>query len=461
MNTAVKKFLPKRSLGAKAILVCALSLLMTIPALFVGWLIHDRTERSESVVYEVGQLRGGEQRLLGPLLAVPYERKINKDTTTRGYYYLFPKSGTFDAKVTSETLKRSIFEVPVYETETQFTADFDISDIRLDEPNLALGWDRAEIIMGAHDLRGARGKPEIKIGDKTYALNPAGGSTVSAYKKHNRYAAMESTAAGPTVIGATPHTVNWAVMNAPIDLDEVGKVFTATADLRFTGSQSLAIAPYGMATEGQMTADWPHPSFKGGFLPETRDITDNGFTANWQIPFVARGMPQVVEGASLNTLNNRSMTVEFVRANNPYKNVGRSLKYAIVFIGLVFLTFFLFEAMGDTRVHAAQYIMIGLGQVVFYLLLLSISEFWGFDLAFIIAATATVALISAYAGWTFGTRRRGLTAFLVFAGLYGLIYVLMRLEDYALLVGAVVTFLAIATAMILTRNINWYGDDNG
>jgi inner membrane protein len=137
--------------------------------------------------------------------------------------------------------------------------------------------------------------------------------------------------------------------------------------------------------------------------------------------------------------------------------VGRSLKYAVMFVGLVFLAYFLFETTARRRVHPAQYILIGLAQLIFYLLLLSIAEQWGFDLAFLIAAGATVGLISAYAGWVFESRRQGLIALVAFTFLYGLIYILMRLEDYALLVGAVTSFAAIAAVMFFTRKLNWYG----
>ena len=132
-----------------------------------------------------------------------------------------------------------------------------------------------------------------------------------------------------------------------------------------------------------------------------------------------------------------------------------------MFIGLVFLAYFLFESMARRRVHPAQYVLIGLAQLIFYLLLLSIAERVGFDLAFLVSAGATVALISAYAGWVFESRRQGLIALAAFSTLYVLIYVLMRLEDFALLVGALTSFAAIAAVMYFTRGIDWYGVTSG
>jgi inner membrane protein len=135
----------------------------------------------------------------------------------------------------------------------------------------------------------------------------------------------------------------------------------------------------------------------------------------------------------------------------------RSLKYAVMFVGLVFLTFFVFEALSGSRVHPAQYLQIGSAQMVFYLLLLSLSEYVGFDWAFAAAASATVLLMALYAGAAFKSRLRGLQALFVFSAVYGLIYLLMRLEDFALLAGSIASFLGLAGAMYLTRNLDWYG----
>jgi inner membrane protein len=150
------------------------------------------------------------------------------------------------------------------------------------------------------------------------------------------------------------------------------------------------------------------------------------------------------------------MGVSFIEVADPYQSVNRSLKYAVLFIGLLFLTYFVFETTTGKRVHPAQYVLVGIAQIIFYLLLLSLAERVGFDVAFLVAGSATVALLSTNAGWVFGSRMQGARALLVFALLYTLIYLLLRLEDNALLVGAVASFLAICAAMYFTRNIDWY-----
>jgi len=165
-------------------------------------------------------------------------------------------------------------------------------------------------------------------------------------------------------------------------------------------------------------------------------------------------------------VNERSQRTEFAARQagsqttnrvDSYRSVNRALKYILLFEGLIFLTYFVFEATQRRRVHFAQYILVGVAQIIFYLLLLSIAELSGFDIAFLIAGSATVLLLSVNANWIFASRLQGVRAFVVFTLLYSMIYTLLRLEDYALLVGAVASFVAVATAMYFTRSIDWYG----
>jgi inner membrane protein len=258
--------------------------------------------------------------------------------------------------------------------------------------------------------------------------------------------------------GFYPSSVR-SMVSAPLGwiLPPAAGPLQADAQLRISGAQRVSIAAFAKDTEITMTGDWPSPSFDGGFLPDEREVRDDGFSAKWRIPFLARGAPSVGPDLSFDTLINTSPGATLVDPGNPYQSVERALKYAPMFIGLVFLTYFLFEATSRVRAHPAQYVLVGLAQTVFYMLLLSISEVAGFNLGFIIAATATVLTLSFYAGSVFGSRAAMLKALAVFTTLYALIYVLMRQEDYGLLVGSVAAFLAIAGTMWMTRNLDWYG----
>jgi inner membrane protein len=206
-----------------------------------------------------------------------------------------------------------------------------------------------------------------------------------------------------------------------------------------------------------MQGDWPNPSFDGGFLPTSHTITDHGFTAEWSVPYIARGVGAEGTAAAIHALDATGLGVSFVELADPYQSVNRSLKYLPLFLGLVFLSYFVFEVTTGKRIHPAQYVLVGVAQVIFYLLLLSFAERMGFDFAFLLGGAATVALLSVNAGWIFASRPQGLRALGVFSLLYALIYVLMRLEDDALLVGAIASFAAVAAVMYFSRDIDWYG----
>jgi inner membrane protein len=226
--------------------------------------------------------------------------------------------------------------------------------------------------------------------------------------------------------------------------------------LRFSGAQRIAILAYGKTTHLSIQGDWPSPGFDGGFLPISRSVSANGFSADWSIPFIARGVRAEGTGDSVNGLDATALGVSFIEVADPYQSVNRSLKYVLLFLGLLFLSYFIFEVTTGKRVHPAQYLLVGIAQIIFYLLLLSLAERIGFDLGFLVAGAATVILLSANAGWIFRTRTQGIRALAVFTLLYGLIYMLLRLEDNALLVGAIASFAAVAGAMYFTRFIDWY-----
>jgi inner membrane protein len=233
--------------------------------------------------------------------------------------------------------------------------------------------------------------------------------------------------------------------------------FTVTSNLRFSGAQRIAVIAYGKTTHLTAQGDWPSPGFDGGFLPVSRTVSSSGFTADWSVPFIARGVRAEGQSDTIAGLDGTALGVSFIEVADPYQSVSRSLKYVPLFLGLVFLSYFIFEVTTGKRVHPAQYVLIGVAQIIFYLLLLSLAERIGFDIGFLIASTATVILLSSNAGWIFTSRLQGVRALAIFTCVYLLIYMLLRLEDNALLVGAIASFLAIAAAMYFTRGIDWYG----
>ncbi len=431
-----------RSMGVKLILVCGLALLMTIPAFFVGGLVEDRTQRAADVIREISSHVGGQQTFLGPTLAIPYDIPplSPADHARHGTYLVFPARASATIKTATEERRRSLFKVPVFQADLKLEAAFDLTGVPATAPQGAeLDWNRAEIIVGVSDARGALADAILTTDGKTSTLVPAENATISTGGDQSERIKL-------TLFGSRAEGL--AKPNAQ---------FSVTSQLKFSGAQRIAVLAYGKTTHVSVQGDWPSPGFDGGFLPVNRTVSSNGFTAEWSVPFIARGVPAEGQAATLTGLDATALGVSFIEVADPYQSVNRSLKYALLFLGLLFLSYFVFEVTTGKRVHPAQYVLVGIAQIIFYLLLLSIAERIGFGAGFLIAGAGTVALLSSNAAWVFSSRVQGLRALVIFSLLYSLIYLMLRLEDNALLVGAFTSFLAVAAAMYFTRGIDWYG----
>ena len=436
--------------GGKALLVCALAVLMAIPGLFVFGLVADREHRASTVAAEISALQGGAQQVLGPVLVAPYQIPGDAKTApVSGWYVVSPEQGQVAVKVHGSPLHRGIFDVPVYEATADIDARFAPPPKAVNLPaSASVDWSRAKVVVGFSDLRGAKA-------DIVGSFAGPAATTALAFTPSS-----DVNLGAPSSPGAPAANSGFGLITAPaaaIVASPTGGDFKVA--LRFTGAERLSVMPFAKSTTVKVAGDWRSPSFDGGFLPETRQTKGDSFSASWSVPFIARGLADhaTEESLSLSALGGKDLGVTFVPANNPYQSVMRALKYAVMFVGLVFLTFFVFEALSGRRLHPAQYVLIGLAQMVFYLLLLSLSEYIGFDLAFAAAAVATVGLIGLYAGAAFRSGVYRAQALAIFAAIYGLIYLLMRLEDFALLAGSLASFVGLATAMYLTRDIDWYG----
>ena len=431
-----------RSLGVKLFVVCALALVMLIPALLVNGLVEERTSREAQVIGEVSAHVGGQQTFLGPTLAIPYTvPRTATELPTHGMYLVFPKQASATIKTTTEERRRSLFKVPVFQADAKFDASFELTDVPTALPQSAeLDWSRAEVLVGVSDARGALADATLTLDGKTSTFVPAQVSQNMAIGE-NPGAQLRLTLFGSRIDGAA----------------KPGAQFKVSSALRFSGAQRVAVLAYGKTTHVTSEGDWRSPGFDGGFLPVNRSVSNSGFTAEWSVPFIARGVRAEGESNTITGLGETGLGVSFIEVADPYQSVNRALKYVPLFLGWVFISYFIFEVTTGKRVHPAQYLLIGIAQVIFYLLLLSLAERIGFDVGFLMASAATVTLLAANAAWIFSTRAQGFRAFAIFGCLYGLIYLLLRLEDNALLVGAIASFLAIAAAMYFTRGIDWYG----
>jgi len=373
-----------RSMGLKLLLVCVLALLMTIPALFVNSIVEDRTKRAADVIQEISGRAGGQQTFLGPSLSIPYSvPPLYKGALpTHGLYVVFPTKAEAAVKVHTQERNRSLFKVPVYEAELKFDAAFDLTNSPSALPAGAeLDWTQAGIVIGVSDARGA-------LVDGTLTANGKTSTFVPAENVGDENASLRLTYFGVKVP----------------ELAKPNATFNVDANLRFSGAQRLAVLAYGKSTHFTAEGDWPSPGFDGGFLPTKRTVSGQGFTGEWSVPFIARGIPAEGTSTAVSALEHTAMGISFVEVADPYQSVSRSLKYVLLFIGLLFLSYFVFEVTAGKRVHPAQYVLVGIAHMIFYLLLLSLAERIGFDWGFLVGGGATVALLSANAGWIFASR---------------------------------------------------------
>lgn len=387
LQSSVPTKIRSRSMGVKLIVVCALALLMTIPAFYVAGLVEDRTQRAAEVVKDISGHVGGQQTFLGPTLAIPYSipSQSGHDVAKHGMYVVFPARASGSVKTSTEVRHRSLFKVPVFQADLNLDAIFDLTGVPNTTPAGAeLDWSRAEMVVGVSDPRGALADIIFTIEEKTSTLAPA------------------EIAQDISVAGDQSRRVKLALLGASAgNVARPNARFTVKSVLRFSGAQRIAVLAYGKTTQMAMQGDWRSPGFDGGFLPISRSVSGNGFHAEWSVPFIARGVRAEAEGDSITGLDATALGVSFIEVADPYQSVNRSLKYALLFVGLVFLSFFVFEVTTGKRVHPAQYILIGIAQIIFYLLLLSFSERIGFDVAFLLAGGATVMLLSANTHWVF------------------------------------------------------------
>ena len=451
-NPSGDKRLRSRSLGLKLLLVGALIILLGAPLLFVGALFWERSARADAVAREIGAAEGGPQFLRGPLLAIPVD--VNERVTIstpdglreeiqrrRETVFISAETLDIDIDIATQTRRRAIYEVPVYEAHVQMDARFAPEDLESVLPEDAEPfWSEASLLLAISDLRGVAADVAL---DVTGPVRAGRFAPTGAFDRTGGYA-MAS---------------NWRTVAAPLAGAAPGEAFGLSLDLRFSGAQQLRFAASGRETAARIVADWPHPGFDGAYLPETREVSADGFTAGWRVPFLARGAPAIWRdgaGYTLQQLDQTGFGVNFVTPTDGYVRVGRALKYAFFFTGFTLLMIFLVEASGARRVHAAQYLLLGLAQVIFYLLLLAVSEHADIARAYLAAAGATVALSALYAAATFKSAVRGLLIFAVLAFAYALQYALILMEDYALLIGSAVAFAALALTMLVTRNVDWH-----
>lgn len=435
--------------GFKFFLIGFLILLLLIPLFMVMGLISEREGRSRQVKNDVARTWGAQQNLSGPYLVVPYavmvETRAGKERVERKeqrYGVFLPEDLNFNIKTKSNVLKRSIFDVNVYTADVALTGAFSGPDIRAIDPNaIDVRWNDAIVAVELSDVSGLKQSASLKLdGANAISFDPSIGIPSSrAQGIHARLRPISDVGAPGTTLGQAPTS------------------FPFQIDLVFSGSEHLFVAPAGRLTKAEMTSDWPHPSFSGGFLPVKRLIDANGFKASWQVPHLARSIPQAYTAhrGQLSRFGAQSFGVRYYAPIDFYDLVSRAAKYGILFLSFAFMAVFVMEMLSGTRIHAVQYIFVGLAMIFFYVLLLSFSEHIGFAKAYAAASVATGGMLAFYFSKAFNSSRFGIAAAVLFVLIYGLLYMILQLEDYALLTGALLGFAALTAVMFMTLRVDW------
>ncbi len=438
MATDTTRLLPTaRSPGFKFLLIVILTVCMAAPLFFIQLALSDREQTAAGAATDIATGWGGPQIVAGPVLLVPYtvhrrnlvngqQVDMDQDFTAM----LLPENLNEDVHATSGTRWRGIFEVPVYKAAIGMHATFDKAAMSALLPSDAKPhWSDARIAVRVSDAHGLADNVVLNANGRSVPFE----SGVDVDEA--RFSGIQVRAG----------------LNGPAYL---------TLDTKFTlrGSREFSVSPLGRRTTATVQSDWNSPSFFGAFLPTDREVTKNGFKASWTVPYLARGFGQSFVSANnqMDLLQQPAFGARFYQPVDHYQLVERSLKYAILFVALAFLVFFVVETVSPQRLHAVQYALVGSAQVLFYLLVLSLSEHIGFALSYLIAASATVVLTSLYAMSALASTVRAAALFVVLSALYGLLYVILNAEDYALLIGSGLLFSALAATMYVTRRINWY-----
>jgi len=470
-----------RSPGFKFFLVALLILILSIPLALVWFLLDERESTYRGVQAEIAQRFGGSQQIIGPMLIVPYSVKIERvegdktvERSVERYAVFLPDEFNAEGNAKSEIRRRSIYEVTLYTADLKLSGRFPAPDIRrVDADADNVRWADAFISLGLTDVSGLKEVKTLSLNGQANArfepstgLSENGATPSLAPSLAPRFRGKRAVAFEPGIGLANARGAGFNARLFPVgaSVNQPPGAFSFETELVFNGSNTLTIAPVGRETTISLSSDWPHPSFSGAFLPETREIGDEGFTASWRIPHLARSVPQAwrVEASQTQDVHTPLRPtlsgVDFYVPIDYYALVNRALKYGLMFLGVAFLAVLVLELKSDRRVHAVQYVFVGLTMILFYVLLLSLSEHLGFMIAYLAASFATGGMLSLYVGRSLHSAARGFIMLLVFLILYGVLYLILRLEDYALLAGAIAGFVMLTITMFATLKVNWSGE---
>ncbi|MBI2265247.1 MAG: cell envelope integrity protein CreD [Armatimonadetes bacterium] len=425
----------RTSVTLKVVAVGLLVVVLLIPAGLIMVLVREREGRRNQAVAEISESWARPQAISGPVLVIPV-RLAEKDNKGKKLYRtvyasFLPEDLEVSGRIDTETRYRGIYKAAVYTAKLTVKGEFASPDFdRLSPGTGEILWDQGILSLGISDLRGVKDIITVNLDDQRILLDP--GTGAATY--------LDS--------GVSARLPKGSFRNPT-------KATHFSFVLSLKGSQGLYFVPVGKTTRVSLSSPWNAPSFRGAFLPDSRNVRPDGFDSNWKVLHINRNFPQAWVKAP-NDLYASNFGVDLLIRVDHYSSTERAIKYAILYIFLTFLAFFFVEFFGKKQLHPIQYLLVGSGIVLFYLLLLSLSEHLAFNTAYLLASLGVAGVISGYVQGAL--EHLGITAVItaILAILYGFLYTLLQLEDYSLLLGSLGLLLALAIVMYLTRKIDWY-----
>ncbi|MBM6498689.1 cell envelope integrity protein CreD [Flavobacterium macrobrachii] len=434
-----------QSTTAKMIMVGFLTLVLLIPLFFVQDLITERSQRKNEVTREVSNLWGSDIQFYGPILKIPYTFNENYNVTdtktgvttiqkkvTTNYAYFFPNELTNSSKVMkNESLKRGIFNPIVFTANMNFKGNFtspDFAKLNIAPENIL--WDKASIIVKTTNLKSIKSELKVELNSQKFSFEPQNNDKTDY--------SLLSTSVFDYKNLATNDKINF------------------NFNIVYNGSNSLKFVPIGKVTNVSIDSDWQSPSFEGTFASNdtTKSISATGFHADWKVLDINRTFSQQYSNV-LPDLDDYLFGVKLIETVDEYQQNERVSKYGFLVIGLTFLIFFLIQSISKINIHIFQYSMIGIALIMFYTLLISITEHSSFSLAYGISGIAVVALITLYSVSILKNKKFPMFIATSLSVLYAFIFVIIQMEDYALLAGSIGLFFILAAVMYFSRKIDW------
>ncbi|MBN1397837.1 MAG: cell envelope integrity protein CreD [Bacteroidetes bacterium] len=422
----------RNSVLLRMIFVVVLVLLLLIPQVMIESMITERQQRRDTVTDEISSKWGKSQIITGPFIVLPYLRTI-KNEQGKEYRivenaYLLPKILNAGSELIPEVRYRSIFEVVLYSAKISLQGEFSMEYLeRLQIPPEDIRWKDASLILGISDLKGIRDTLNAEFGGKSLSLNP----------------------------GVSCQNLLPVGLSSGLDISSSSQNHKFNIELLLNGSGEFSIVPVGEQTAAGVKGKWGNPSFLGEFLPVKRTIDQDSFQAEWKVLHLNRNYPQAFTSNNYK-LDQSAFGVKLLLPIDEYQKTMRTAKYAIIFIMLTFLAFFVAEILSSRPIHPVQYTLVAVVLLLFYVLLLSLSEHIDFKFSYLIASISVIVLITAYVRTMLSAVRSAIILGSVLTALYIFLYITVQAQDYALLFGSFGLFISMALVMYLTRKIDWF-----